>query len=319
VHDSPLVPRHGGHPGGDHVWGRIFLAALGFAFLGYLAGLWSLRRNPPCDTVSLALAAAIQLTPLVAPLLLSTDAWSYWSYARLDDPYAQTPSQDPVSAPHVGTDWLHSRSVYGPVFSLASGPVGLTRSADVAAALSVLGLVAWAARRGSFAAAFVGWNPLLAVHFAGGGHNDALMIALAAAAIALGARGRVQLAGVAWALSAGVKWIPLLLLPLRALEARATGRRIGHVGFAATVVAVVAVATLVYGLNWLHALGPLARNATRETSYALPHRLHVSAWVFAVAYAVAYAWLLAEAARGRARLGLALGLLLVAVPYLASW
>ena len=49
-----------------------------------------------------------------------------------------------------------------------------------------------------FAAAFVGWNPVIAVHFAGGGHNDALMIALVLGA-ALAVRGRPQLAGAAWA------------------------------------------------------------------------------------------------------------------------
>ena len=37
------------------------------------------------------------------------------------------------------------------------------------------------------------------------------------------------------------------------------------------------------------------------------------------AYVVAYVWLLREAARGRARLGLAFGLLLLALPYLIGW
>ncbi|HEY3187069.1 MAG TPA: glycosyltransferase 87 family protein, partial [Solirubrobacteraceae bacterium] len=263
--DSPVVPRHGGHPVGDPAWGRLFLGALVLAFLAYLGGLWALRRRAPGSRVVLGLAAAIQLAPLAAPLLVSTDAWTYWSYARLHDPYTQTPAADPVSAPYVGTDWLHWKSVYGPAFSLATEPVGLTRSPDVAAwtfkvvaALCVLALVAWAARRGAFAAAFIGWNPLLAVHFAGGGHNDAPMMALVAAALVLGSRRRAQAAGVAWALAAGVKWIPLLLLPLRALEARATGRRVGHLGFAVTVVAVAVAATAAYGGDWLGTVGPLA-------------------------------------------------------------
>jgi hypothetical protein len=38
-----------------------------------------------------------------------------------------------------------------------------------------------------------------------------------------------------------------------------------------------------------------------------------------LAYAAAYAWLLRGAARGRARLGLATALLLLALPYLAAW
>jgi hypothetical protein len=81
----------------------------------------------------------------------------------------------------------------------------------------------------------------------------------------------------------------------------------------------LAVATVLWRFHWLHALGPLAHDAARETSYALPHRTHLSPWLFAVAFAVAYAWLLREAARGRARSGLALALLLPALPYLTAW
>jgi len=328
VHDTPLVPRHGGHPGGDPRIGQIFLACLIAAFALYLLGLFLLRRGGRVALV-LALAAAIQLVPLGAPLLLSTDAWTYWSYARLDDPYRDTPSEDSVSAPHVGTAWLHETSVYGPAFSLASEPVGLTRSAGVAAwtwklvaALSMLGCTFLAARlavRRAFAAAFVGWNPLLAIHFAGGGHNDALMALLVLGALAAAATQRGRLAGVSWALAGLVKWVAFLFLPLRALEARATGRRVDHVAFAATLIVVAAVATVAYGLDWLHFLGPLARNANRETAYALPHRLGLPSLTGFVAFAAAYVWLLNEARRGRARLALCAGLLLLTTPYLISW
>jgi len=276
----------------------------------------------------LALACAIQLAPLAAPLLLSTDAWSYWAYAKVDNPYRDTPAEAGEAGRYAGEAWRDKTSVYGPAFSLASEPVAAIDSPDVAAwtykvagAAAVLLAVLLTARRssrGAYAAAFVGWNPVLAVHFSGGGHNDALMMALVVAALALAAA-RPRLAGVAWALAALVKWVPLLLLPLRALEARATGRRVDHLGFAVTAVAVLALATVAYGFAWLDVVAPLARNATRETSYALPHRLGLPSWALLVPFGVAYAWLLREAARGRARLGLALGLLLLALPYLAVW
>jgi alpha-1,6-mannosyltransferase len=163
----------------------------------------------------------------------------------------------------------------------------------------------------------VGWNPLLAVHAGGGGHNDALMAALVLAALALVSRSRWP--GTAWALAGLVKWVALLFLPLRALEARAFGRRVGHVSFAATALGVCAAATAVYGLDWLHFLGPLARNANQETSYALPHRLGVPGWVGLTAFALVYVWLLREALRGHARLALCAALLLVTTPYLAAW
>ena len=323
--DSPLVPINGGRTHGQGELGVLFVALLVAAFVAYLAGLWVVRSGAAFATV-FALACAIQLAPLAAPLLISSDAWTYWSYARLRDPYRQTPSDDPLSAPHAGAAYLHTTSAYGPAFSLVTKPLTLVHSPDAvawifktAAALCVLAATWLVARRRAFAAALVGWNPVVAVHFGGGGHNDAFMIALLAAALALSEVGRVQWAGAAWSLGALVKWVPLVVLPLRALEARATGRRVGHVGFALTTVAALGLATVLWRFHWLHALAPLAHDATRETSYALPHRTHLSPWLFAVAYAVAYAWLLRIAYRGRARTGLALALLLVAIPYLTAW
>jgi len=323
--DTPLVPTHGGRAHGQGELGVLFVALLAAAFACYLGGLWAVRRGARF-TVVFALACAIQLAPLAAPLLISSDAWTYWSYARLHDPYRQTPSDDPVSAAHAGAAYLHTTSVYGPAFSLISKPTALVRSPGVAAwifksaaALCVLAATWLVARRRPYAAALVGWNPVVAVHFGGGGHNDALMIALIAAALALGEAGRVQAAGAAWSLGVLIKWVPLVVLPLRALEARATGRRVGHAGFALTTTATLALATVLWRFHWLHAVVPLAHDAARESSYALPHRTHLSPWLFAAADAAAYAWLLREASRGRARSGLALALLLVALPYLIAW
>ncbi len=322
---SPLGVTNGGRAHGHDELGVLFASLLAAAFVCYLAGLLLVRRGAQFRLV-FALACAIQLAPLAAPLLISSDAWTYWSYARLHDPYRQTPSDDPLSAPHAGAAYLHTTSVYGPAFSLAAKPTTLVHSPDAVAwifktvaALAVLAATWLVARRRAFAAALVGWNPIVAVHFGGGGHNDALMVALLAAALALGEAGRVQWAGAAWSLGVLVKWVPLVVLPLRALEARATGRRVGHWGFALTTVATLGVATILWRLHWLHALAPLAHDAARETAYALPHRTHLSPWLFVAAYGIAYAWLLRTAHRGRARSGLALALLLLALPYLAAW
>jgi hypothetical protein len=328
------------------VWAWVFLACLVAALLAYAAGLALVSRfgEPRLATVAV-LAVAIQAAPLAAPLLLSTDAWTYWDYGRIaavhdGDPYADAPRDFPSDPafPYVGADWRDATSVYGPAFTLASEPVALAAgsSSDAAAwiykvlaALAILvaaGLAARLSPRPGFAAAFVGWNPVLAVHFAGGGHNDAWMAALVVGALALGASGRRQLAGTAWAVALFIKWVPLVLLPLRALEARANRRAVGHLGFACAFAAIALVATVRYGLDWLGALGPLARNANQETSFAIPHRLaqlglpREAAWgLAAAAFVVAYGWLAREALRGRARLGLAAGLLLLTVPYLAPW
>ena len=78
-------------------------------------------------------------------------------------------------------------------------------------------------------------------------------------------------------------------------------------------------ATLLWGLSWLGAFGPLAENVDQATSYALPERLGLPGWAGIAAFAVAFAWLARQAWHGRARLGLAAGLLLVTTPYLTPW
>lgn len=340
------MPRNGGHPGGESWWAWLFLALQSAAFLAYVAGLLLLRRAGGGLRGVAVLAAAVQLAPLGAPLLLSTDAWTYWDYGRIGavhgaNPYRAEPDDFPDDPAYrfVGTAWRDERSVYGPGFTLASEPLALAAgtSADAAAwtykglaALAVLaatGLATFLSRRRAFAAALVGWNPLVAVHFAGGGHNDAWMAMLVVGALAAGATGRRQLAGAAWAAAVAIKWIPLVLLPLRALEARRAGRRVGHLGFAAAFVVLGAAALWRYGWAWLGAFAPLARNANRETDFALPHRLEqlpgiphpAGIVVCAAAFVLAYVWLLREASRGRARLGLATGLLLLATPWLIAW
>ncbi|MBD0338819.1 MAG: DUF2029 domain-containing protein [Thermoleophilia bacterium] len=311
----------------------------------YAAGVVLLRRTAVRVALVVALAAAIQVAPLAAPLLLSSDAWTYWSYGRIaavqgGNPYEQPPSAFPEDAafPWVGAAWRDTTSVYAPAFTLASEPLALAagdsheRAAWLfksIAALAMIVAAALAARLGArpaFAAAFVGWNPVLALHQGGGGHNDAWLAALVLAALALAVAGRGRLAGVAWAFAVLVKWVPLLFLPLRALEARRTRRRLVHAGTLAAGAAVLAVATWRYGLHWAEAFGPLARNAELRTRFALPSRLEqaglpgdAAVALCLAAFALAYAWLLREAWRGRARLGLAAGAFLLAVPYLAPW
>ena len=87
--------------------------------------------------------AAIQLAPLGAPLLLSTDAWTYWDYGRHRGGARREPVRRRRRAPSrairpsrtsapAGGD---TTSVYGPAFTLASEPVALAAgsSADAAA------------------------------------------------------------------------------------------------------------------------------------------------------------------------------------------
>ena len=342
---SPLVPLHGGHPEGDEVWAWIYLAATTAAFVAYAAGLALLARRGARVHAVAVVAIAIQLAPLGAPLLLSTDAWTYWFYGRIAavhdaNPYEDEPAQfrnDPAFS-YIGTEWHDTTSVYGPAFTLASEPIARVagKSEDAAAwiykalgALAAVAAAALAARvspRRSFAWAFVGWNPLLALHFAGGGHNDVWMATFVLAALVLGARGRRQLAGAAWVLAVAVKWVPLVLLPLQIVADRSRGRRLGYLGAGVAALAISGIATWRYGFAWLGALGPLAGQAGEGTSFALPRRLEsigipyaVAVGVLTAVFALAYVLLVREAWQGRARLGLMACLLLAATPYLVAW
>jgi hypothetical protein len=336
------VPEAGGAHVGDGAWGWAFLVLLALALVAYLVGLRLLAGRARLVRPVVAIALAVQLAPLGAPLLLSTDAWTYWGYGRIavahdGNPYRDTLSDfpDDPALQWAGDEWRDSTSVYGPGFTLASEPLAALADESetiaawlykVLAALAAAALVLVAARAGAFAAAFVGWNPVLAVHLAGGGHNDAWVGALVVTALTAAAVGRRQVAGVAWVLGAAVKWVPLVLLPLRALEARETGRAVGQLGLAVAAVAAAGLATWRYGFAWLGAFGPLAENAGEMTSFALPHRLTqlgvpdaAAIGVFAALFLLAYAWLVREAWRGRARVALAAALLLLCTPYVAPW
>jgi hypothetical protein len=290
-------------------------------------------------------AVLVQLVPLGAPLLLSTDAWTYWSYGWIASESGGTPYVDPPSAfpenpagPYMGAAWRDTTTVYGPVFTGVSEPVAAVAgsSSDAAAwlykSLAALGLLAACAAvaassgRSSLAVAFVGWNPVLAVHAAGGGHNDALVGGLAALAVALALRRRHDLSGAVWVLAVLVKWVPLVFLALASLAARARARPLGVRGVVGAAVLLSALATWLYGVDWLRAAEPLAGNAARETSYALPSRLEHLGLPHGVALGVSLAalvtglfWLARDATRGRVRLGLAACLVLVTTPYLAVW
>ena len=271
----PGSPLRAGAPEQSDVPSVIFLAAAGCAFAAYVAALLLLRRRGGVLAVACALAIAIQLVPLAGPLLLSQDAYAYWDYGRLAtrhdaNPYAVAPSRFPAdpATRAMAPAWRTSKSVYGPVFTgasaglaQASGHSGETAAFTyrLVAATGMLALVAIAALVAPFPAfgvAFVGWNPLLAIDFAGGGHNDVWMMVLVLGALALAAR-HPRLSGSGWALAAGVKWVALALLPLSLV--RGPRARAAAAGFLVAASALATAAFLAFGTNWLTAVVPVAQ------------------------------------------------------------
>ena len=191
------------------------------------------------------------------------------------NPYVDHPSSypDDPALGKMGARWRDKTSVYGPAFTLASEGVAHAAGSSAGAAawaykviaalaaLASAGLAASLAQRRALAAAFVGWNPILAVHMAGGGHNDAWLGLLVLGAITLAALRSAALAGISWALAVTVKWVPLVFLALQLLEARARRRRVGLAGMIAAAAAVSALASWRYGWRWLTALAPLSAYA----------------------------------------------------------
>lgn len=198
------------------------LAAILTAFVVVLLEAWRDRVRASIVLV----AAGISLVLSVAgPVLLSRDVYSYAAYGRIyalhgENPYVRPPSAFP-SDPFVAVAspaWIDTRAVYGPAFVLtgaglarawAGSPAATVMAFKVlsglgaaVAALLVVAAAGWARGpdfpdkpasapgRAALAAASIGLNPVIVVHTVGGAHNDALIAACFAGALALALRGR---------------------------------------------------------------------------------------------------------------------------------
>ncbi len=333
-------------PAGE--WKNVLVVGTIAAFASYVAGIIVLRRGGGSLWVVGVVAVVIQTAALFGPVLLSRDVYAYWAYARIatahgQNPYVDVPAahpQDPA-VERMGSSWLETPTLYGPVFTAGSSVVAASvgespraasltfRSIGAASMLAILVLVAALGRNPAFAVAFVGWNPLLAFHIAGGGHNDALMMALSLGALLLARRARPGAAGVLWALAIGVKWVAAGFVGLVLLASHLRDRRL-ITGLLGGSMAIAVGATALYGPHWLHAVNGVSSQARRTGSLGLSgwlgnlglgHRATLA--VIGSATLAAAAWLAVQAWRGRPRLGLA-GVLAAALqgwlnPWYAVW
>ena len=339
---SPVSPDHGG---GEQGWSWLFLGMLSAAVACYALGVLALARTSARVGPVVALAVAIQLVPLAGPVLLSTDLYTYWARARVatehgENPYDVPPGRYPgdPAVERMGASWRDRPTGYGPGFTLLSEghavaagrsparAAWLYRGLAAAAMVALVLMAAALAQRRAFAAAFVGWNPVLAIHFAGGGHNDALVMALVVGALLLAARRRPAASGAAWAAAIGVKWFPLLFLPLHVLEARRSGRSVRYAALAGVAFLIAGLAFWRYGSAWLDSAANVSGQLRRTTSLSTARWLTglglseaVAIGLLGVLFVAGYAWLLREAWRGRARLALCAGLLLATTSWLVPW
>jgi hypothetical protein len=328
---SPIDP-HG-------AWRTAWVLAVAAAFALYALGLLLSRSEGIALRFAVVVAVVVQLLPLAGPLLLSRDVFLYWSESRLltvhhANPYTVTPSRYPNDAGtrQASVQWRTQTDPYGPGWvALATIPAEAAGDSHRSAALlyrvfstlaliAAVVLVAWRTRRPG-AVVLLGWSPLVALHFAGGGHSDS-WIALALVS-ALAWRGSVG-AGAAWSLGASMKAVPAILLPIELARARLHFRRSFWIGLIGTGAVIVVAATALFGPHWVtatligaHGTSPIG-GVHFLTESGLRHRYAVV--IGALVFACVYVWLLREAwFHGRARLSLAASALCMCSSLLRPW
>ncbi len=230
------------------------------------------------------------LTPLlVAMPLASSDLYSYAAQAQLArrglDPYNATPADLPAVdlgkfLDNVAWKWVDTPSPYGPLWVAMSKWVAvgtgdhalisvlLLRLLPFAAVLSLTWLLPMLAERYARRPDIAVWlavgNPLTLIHAVGGGHNDAVMVALMVAALVVATRPQANwrhlLAGLVLATMAGAVKSPGLIAVAFVVPIYLTGRPelrtriwIRYSALAAAVaVAVFAVVSVIagVGLGW---------------------------------------------------------------------
>jgi alpha-1,6-mannosyltransferase len=233
----------------------------------------------PVPLAALAVVAALWMIPvLVAPPLFSQDVYSYAAQGQMVtqgiNPYVHGPDALGPNSPYyqlVDRLWGASPAPYGPVFigldaaintvtghHVLAAVVGLRLLALLGVVLIAIGLpvIARSMRRDAgtvFALAVL--NPVTLLHLLGGAHNDALMLGLLVAGMALALKQRPLWAVTLCALAAAVK-VPAALgvvyVGWHWLGPRATWRERVRPLLTALLTAggLMAVVTAASGLGW---------------------------------------------------------------------
>jgi hypothetical protein len=258
----------------------VLFILLGLCYLGVLWFADSVRFR-----VGIGAIVALHLIFLIAPPLLSSDIFNYVGYARLDavhglNPYVHPLSAAPTDPSYIYVGWPLNTTAYGPLFTLASLPLGwvsftagiwLLKLSAAIASLACVALV-WlcAARLGRPAlpaALFFGLNPVLLAYAVGGGHNDLLMLVAALGGIYMLLGGR-ESGMAALVVAVAVKSSAVVLLPFALLGSRRPSRALLW-GLLAAVV--LGAATLVaFGTHISSLLHVLQHDARLQTPNDIP-------------------------------------------------
>lgn len=263
--------------------GLIYAAIAAWAAFSYLI------RDRELPAVWILIGTLVALFTL-APPLLSLDIFSYISYSRLGieeglNPYDSAPALlvGDGAAERV-QDFRFAASIYGPLFTLGSYPLGLLGdglalwSFKLIAGLSVIAIAVLTARiarargsAGTAAAAFVALNPLTLIHVVGGAHNDGLMVALALLGVLMLVEARPLAGAGALVASAAVKGATVLYMPF-ALIGIPERRRL-LLGLLGAGIVAAGITLAVFGTTALDALGVAGDNQETVSRWSVPATL----------------------------------------------
>jgi hypothetical protein len=258
----------------------ILFIVLGLCYLGVLA----LSDSVPVR-IGVGAIVALHVIFLISPPLLSSDIFNYIGYARLEvvhnlNAYVQPLAAAPIDPTYIYVGWPLNTTAYGPLFTIASMPLGLVsfpvavwlmKSVVAAASLGCVALV-WgcATRLGRPpmpAVLFFGLNPVVLAYAVGGAHNDMLMLLAALAGIYVLLSGR-ESGMVGLAAAAAVKTSAIILAPFALLGSRRPGRAILWGGATAVLVGVLTLA--VFGTHVSSLLHVLRADARLDTPNDVP-------------------------------------------------
>ncbi len=232
-------PEHNVLPWPAAVFSGLLVIAAVFAAMALARCLRQTGSSSRHLTLALGGAAVMGMTLLLLPSLPSDDVFSYIIYGRIAmlhhaNPLVSIPAQFPQDPFLTFVFWRDVRSVYGPIWLLASG--GLTslaqllggalatyvllfklfallcHLANIVLIWAILGSLA--PRRRLLGTLLYAWNPLCLLEFCASAHNDVLMLTFLLLSVLLLVRRWEVPALIVFGLSVATKYVPLALLPL---------------------------------------------------------------------------------------------------------
>ncbi len=291
---------------------RVSFYAAAFVLIAAWLGLGITARRGGLDLRLAWLVLLVWGVPLfLGPPLFSRDIYSYIAQGILahqgHDPYAVSPASlgaGPLLS-SVASVWRETVAPYGPLFVGASRGVAAVSGNSLVAlvlafrALELVGVglvMAYLPRLARHLGTDPGvalWlgalSPLALFSYVASGHNDALMIGLLLAGVALALRGRFVLGVVLLALAATIK-LPaaaaIVFLTVVQVRQAPIGRRARPVALAVTVTALtVGAVTLASGLGWAW-LGPNILRIPTELRIQATPAVSIGVFVYQVLHLV---------------------------------